>query len=155
MPNLPLNRILSGASSACTHGLGLRRDFEEITMPPTSGVRSRRGLVVRHADLPESDIVTIRGFRVTSIQRTLRDLCVSEPAVEALVYIDAAIRLGRTTKAALERYAAETAGLPGARRLRQLVKLAAPAESPMETRLRWVLIQAKLPTPEVQVDLYD
>jgi hypothetical protein len=33
--------------------------------------------------------------------------------------------------------------------------LAAPAESPMETRLRWLLPQAGLPCPEVQVDLHD
>ena len=33
--------------------------------------------------------------------------------------------------------------------------LAEPAESPMETRLRWLLLQAALPRPEVQVDLHD
>ncbi|TMG22797.1 MAG: DUF559 domain-containing protein [Chloroflexi bacterium] len=33
--------------------------------------------------------------------------------------------------------------------------LAAPAESPMETRLRWLLIESGLPPPEVQRDLRD
>ncbi len=32
-------------------------------------------------------------------------------------------------------------------------ELAEPAESPMETRLRWLLIQARLPRPEVQAKL--
>lgn len=40
-------------------------------------------------------------------------------------------------------------------RLRQLSLLAAPAESPMETRLRWLLFQAGLPRPEVQANLRD
>lgn len=39
--------------------------------------------------------------------------------------------------------------------MRALASLAAPAESPMETRLRWLLIQAGLPRPEVQVRLYN
>jgi very-short-patch-repair endonuclease len=34
-------------------------------------------------------------------------------------------------------------------------ELAEPAESPMETRLRWLLRQAGLRRPEVQVDLHD
>jgi hypothetical protein len=33
--------------------------------------------------------------------------------------------------------------------------LAEPAESPMETRLRWLLLEAGLPRPEVQADLHD
>ena len=40
-------------------------------------------------------------------------------------------------------------------RLRSLASIAAPAESPMETRLRWLLIQAGLPYPEVQANLRD
>ena len=40
-------------------------------------------------------------------------------------------------------------------RMRSLALLAAPAESPMETRLRWLLLQAGLSRPEVQVNLRD
>jgi len=40
-------------------------------------------------------------------------------------------------------------------RLHTLALLAARAESPMETRLRWLLIQGGLPRPEVQTDLRD
>jgi Protein of unknown function (DUF559) len=40
-------------------------------------------------------------------------------------------------------------------RMRSLALLAAPAESPMETRLRWLLILAGLPGPEVQTNLTD
>ena len=35
----------------------------------------------------------------------------------------------------------------------RLAMVAAPAESPMETRLRWILLNADLPQPAVQVDL--
>lgn len=61
--------------------------------------------------------------------------------------IDAALRLGLTDKAALIE--------ASARRLRFLGELSEPAESPMETRLRWLLRQAGLPKPEVQANLHD
>jgi hypothetical protein len=35
------------------------------------------------------------------------------------------------------------------------MELAAPAESPMEKRLRWLLMSNGLPRPEVQADLHD
>lgn len=39
--------------------------------------------------------------------------------------------------------------------MRNLARFAEPAESPMETRLRWLLLEAGLPRPEVQHDLRD
>jgi very-short-patch-repair endonuclease len=39
--------------------------------------------------------------------------------------------------------------------MRSLALLAAPAESPMETRLRWLLIHAGLRQAQVQTNLYD
>ena len=61
----------------------------------------------------------------------------------------------RTGTEQMRKYADSVNGRAGASRLRQLAQVAAPAESPMETRLRWLLIKAGLPLPEVQVDLYD
>ncbi|HYR47796.1 MAG TPA: DUF559 domain-containing protein [Candidatus Polarisedimenticolia bacterium] len=77
------------------------------------------------------------------------------PAVEALVAIDMAVAASLTDPAGLVRYAEASNGRAGARRLRSLAALSAPAESPMETRLRWLLIQSGLPHPEVQTNLHD
>jgi len=55
----------------------------------------------------------------------------------------------------LRHYADGAKGRRGVARLKFLVDRAAPAESPMETRLRWLLIKGGLPMPEVQTDLYD
>jgi len=152
---LPPETVLVGATAAGVHGLDLGREHVEVAVPNRRGTRSRRGLLVRHLMLPAGDVVSVNGVPVTSLHRTLRDMCVVEPAVEAAVALDMAIRLRRTTKPALRSYVSGVAGLPGARRLRRLIELAEPAESPMETRLRWLLIDAGLPRPEVQVDLYD
>jgi very-short-patch-repair endonuclease len=152
---LPDGAVLAGASAAMIHGLDLGRALVEIAVPLTSGVRSRRGLLVRHLSLAPGDVVTVRGMRVTSLLRTLRDICVCDSRVEALIAIDMALCRRRTNKQVLLAYVVSMAGKSGAARMRRLVELAEPAESPMETRLRWLLIAARLPRPEVQTDLYD
>jgi very-short-patch-repair endonuclease len=97
----------------------------------------------------------VRGLRATALHRTLLDLCRRCTAVETLVAIDAALARGLTDPAALKRYADAAKGRAGTHRLRTLAGLAAPAESPMETRLRWLLIQSGLPRPQVQAELSD
>jgi very-short-patch-repair endonuclease len=65
------------------------------------------------------------------------------------------MRRGLVDRVALQTYADDAAGLHGSVGMRRLAPLAEPAESPMETRLRWQLLEAGLPRPEVQRDLYD
>jgi len=77
------------------------------------------------------------------------------PSVEALVGLDMAIHMRLTNSEKVHFYAEQVGGRQGARRLRALAEIAAAAESPMETRLRWLLLRASLPTPEVQQDLHD
>jgi len=83
----------------------------------------------------------VRGLRTTNIHRTLRGLCATLPPVEALVAIDMALHRRLVN--------------PESLRPLSLAKFAAAAESAMETRLRWLLIQAGLPRPDVQTDLRD
>ncbi|HEV2216460.1 MAG TPA: DUF559 domain-containing protein [Candidatus Dormibacteraeota bacterium] len=73
-----------------------------------------------------------------------------------MVAIDAALHAGTLEPADLHQYIDMNTGAKGIRRLRRAVALAdARAESPMETRLRFDLVAARLPTPEVQVELHD
>jgi very-short-patch-repair endonuclease len=153
---LPREAVFIGASAAWLFGLDLEPASPvEIALPPSFGHRSRAGLVVRHLEIPREEVVTIRGLRAATLPLTLAGLCVTRPAIEALIAIDMAVRVGLTNSVALNKYADAEKGRPGTARLRALASLAAPAESPMETRLRWLLIRAGLPTPEVQTDLRD
>lgn len=153
---LPRETVFVGASAAWLLGLDLDpTNPVEIAVPPSFGHRSRAGLAVRHLDVPRAEVATIRGLRASTLLFTLAGLCLKRPAIEALAAIDMAVRLGLTDCAALTRYADAARGRPGIARLRALAPLAAAAESPMETRLRWLLIQAGLPRPEVQTDLLD
>jgi very-short-patch-repair endonuclease len=89
------------------------------------------------------------------MERTLCDLCARVPEIDALIAMDMAVFTQQMTPKAISRYADGVRGRPGARRMSRLAVVAAPAESPMETRLRWLLLNANLPQPAVQVDLRD
>jgi hypothetical protein len=143
--SLPQEALFAGQTAAWILGLDFPAiDPVEIVVPRRSGVRSRPGLSVRHCNIPPSEAITVRGLHTTTLCRTLRDLSLRWAAVEVLVAMDMAVAKGLT----LDRCV-------GTRKLRSLAAMAAPAESPMETRLRWLLIQPGLPRPEVQVNLRD
>jgi very-short-patch-repair endonuclease len=151
---LPDEAVFAGATAAWLFGLDLKpADPVEVVVPPSSSLRSRAGLRVRRCEVPPEEVVLRREFCATALLRTLVDLCVGRTPVEALVAIDMALHAGLTDSSALCRYAEQANSRAGAGRLRSLALLAAPAESPMETRLRWLLIQGGLPRPEVQTDL--
>lgn len=125
----------------------------EAIAPAISGTRSRRGLSVRYNAVEPDDCAEVRGVRATTLQRTLADLCARLTEVEALCLIDMAVAAKHADSASLIAYADKARTRTGAARLRRLAELAAPAESPMETRLRWLLLEAGLPRPEVQTEL--
>jgi hypothetical protein len=142
---LPADAVFGGATAAWMAGLDFSpTDPVEIVVPTDSGLRSRPGLRVRRCRLVPGNVVRIRGLRATSLPRTLRDLTLRLAPVEVLIAIDMA----------LSKRLIDPTVLSG-RKLRSLAALAAPAESPMETRLRWLLIRRGLPRPEVQVNLGD
>jgi very-short-patch-repair endonuclease len=153
---LPAEAVFAGATAAWLFGLDLDpTNPVEIVVPTRAAIRSRVGLSVRHCELLPIEVVTIRRLRATALPLTLAGLCLQRPAVEALVAIDMAVFAGLTDAAALVSYAEAAKGRPGLGKLRSLAAFAAPAESPMETRLRWLLIRAGLPRPEVQTNLHD
>ena len=151
---LALQRLIPGATfagrtAAWLHGIHHleARDPIEVIVPLRSGMRSRRGLNVRRADLSPIAIVEIRLVRTTSVARTLNDLCPRLSGVEALSVLDAALNLNFIERGSLMRSRSLI--------IRALAPLAEPAESPMETRLRWLILKSGLPRPEVQKDLHD
>ena len=76
--------------------------------------------------------------------------------MEAVTVLDMALQRPLVTTQQLGDWAALHARHPGVGRLRRALELAEPAaESPMETRLRLLLVLAGLPRPQVQVSLHD
>jgi very-short-patch-repair endonuclease len=102
------------------------------------GVRSNRshqsGIVVRSYELRADEVMHIRGMRLTTPARTAFDIKPADIQATADAW-------------------------PGARGVRRLTSLLGlvdgGAESPRETRLRLVLVNAELPKPETQIEFRD
>jgi hypothetical protein len=153
---LPQTAVFSGLAAAWLHGLDVVGcEPIEVTIPKGAGVSARSGLVVRRAAVAAAEVVNLRGMRATSILRTLSDLCIRLSALEAVVIVDMALHAGLSL-ANLNSLCLSRVDCVGVANLRRVVGLADPAaESPMETRLRMVLVLGGLPRPQAQVSLHD
>jgi uncharacterized protein DUF559 len=154
---LPMTAVFSGRTAGWLHGLDLRPcDPVEVTLPLSSRISRLAGIVVRRSDVGASERVTRHGHPTTSVVRTLASLGRHLPLVEAVAALDMALHMRLLKSAALHSWACAHPGYPGIARLRLAIELAEPAtESVMETRLRLLLVMARLPRPLAQVRLYD
>jgi very-short-patch-repair endonuclease len=127
-----------------------------VTVPSASQISRLTGIAVRRSDISASETVTRRGYPTTSVVRTLADLGRRLPLVEALAALDMALHKRLLKSDDLRSWVCAHERYPGIRRLRQAIELAEPAtESVMETRLRLLLVMARLPRPQAQVPLHD
>ena len=154
---LPAGAAFSGCTAAWLHGLDVAPcDPIEVTIPEPMGSGRRAGASVRRAALADDEIVLRRRVPSTSALRTAVDLGGRNPLAEGVVAADMFLHAELVSMAELRNYVADHARAKGIARLRHVVDLAEPkAESPMETRLRMLLVLAGLPRPEVQVSIHD
>jgi hypothetical protein len=154
---LPDGAAFSGRTALWLHGMDeASRDPIEVTIPGPSGAGRLAGATVRRAALTSMEIVLRRGLPTTSALRTVLDLGGRNPLTEGVVVADMFLHAELVTLAELSAYVAEHPRARGIARFRRVLQLAEPkAESPMETRLRMLLMLAGLPRPEVQVDVHD
>lgn len=150
--------IPAGYSAADLLGApcGPRDTPAELALPGGS-MRPRPGLLV-HRDRLRRDEVEVRdGVPVTTPLRTAYDLarrCVD--LVDAVVALDALANKGRFDPAAVLEFARRYPRARGRLRLPELVGHSERwAGSPMETRMRMLLVLAGLPRPEVQFPVQD
>lgn len=154
---VPPEYAFSGPTAAWLLGLDVSPcEPVEITIPRGLPVRTRAGVRVRRADLPDCDVITHQGFRITTPIRTVCEMGSRADLVESVVSLDMALHAGLVDPSNLIEHLALHAGGKGTKRLRRASGFAdGRSESPMETRLRMVLIRARLPRPCVQTELFD
>lgn len=137
---LPASAAFTGKTAAWLHGLDVAPcDPIETIKQPAPG-----------------DVVVRRGFRTTSPVRTLFELSRRLRLTEAVVIADMALHARLVDKIELSNWIDSHKGRQGVCAARGVLEFAeAAAESPMETRLRMLLVLNGLPRPEVQVKLHD
>jgi very-short-patch-repair endonuclease len=152
---VPDGSVLSGLSAGWLHGLDLPPCSPiEVTVPIASRVSRRAGLSIHRS--AEIERTLAKGLPVTSRERTITDLAGRAPLIEAVVVLDMALHRRMATTSVLIKWVGAHPGRRGIATLRQAIELAEPkTESPMETRLRMLLVLEGLPRPRVQVPLYD
>jgi hypothetical protein len=156
---VPDRAVACGLTAAWMYGVDVRRygDLDvHVCFPKGGRVRARTGMRVSQETLADTDIVTIDGLRVTTAVRTAFDCARWLHGVERVVVVDALTHANLVTIDQIRGYVAGSYRLRNLRRAELILDLADPlAESPMETRLRVLLIEWGLPRPVSQLDVRD
>jgi very-short-patch-repair endonuclease len=151
---LPAGSAIGGRSAAHLYFVDLLPMGEppvEAIIPPTRSMKRHPMLSPARSALLPGDRQVLGGLPITSPLRTAFDLARRPGLVEAVVGLDALLTKGLLDGAALRENAELRPGWPGTCQLKRALRLAVPgAESPMETRLRLLLVLAGLPPPVVQ-----
>lgn len=146
--------VASGASAARLWGLpGFEAGPPEVTNPARG--RTRPGIVLHRAELPQAHTTRRAGFPVTTVPRTLVDVAarVGPERVDYLMHHCLHMRL--TTLEDLEGVGRDQTGpgFPGARLLREALRsygTGRAAASPLEVRLAQRIARSGLPPPTRQ-----
>ncbi|MFB9237357.1 DUF559 domain-containing protein [Plantactinospora siamensis] len=159
---LPQGAAIGGLSAAFLWGVDLlprspaQTRAVSVAVPLAVSMRRHERITAAHTRLDPGDVVRFANLPVTSPVRTAFDLGRRAPLADALIAVDALLHRRTLKLPALIRYATERAGWPRVTLLRQVLTLAEPlAESPMESRLRLLIIDAGLPRPVAQHDVHD
>jgi len=150
---LPKGGAIGGLSALWLWGVTpLGEPAEVMAMVPAEH-RSRRhaGLAVRRGPLPADEVTEILGLPVTTPERTAFDLARLLPRTEAVICLDALLNRRKVFRDRLGAFFDAHPGWPGRPAADRALSLAEPlAESPMETRLRLLIVDAGLPLPVAQ-----
>ncbi|WP_235434708.1 DUF559 domain-containing protein [Mycobacterium heckeshornense] len=114
------------------------------------------GVVVHSYTLDAREVCLVNGIRITTPERTAFDIGRTMPRDRAIPVLDALANATNFTVSDVVALADGKPGIRGVRRLRTALRLVdGGAESPQESRLRLLLVDAGLPAPETQIPFVD
>jgi very-short-patch-repair endonuclease len=156
---LPESGAIGGRSAAWLYGVELLDTLDPVEVVVPSGERSVRvrGLRIHRTKLPAGDVVR-DGERVavTTAERTAWDIARFHDVVESVPYLDAMLAARLVSLKQLRARLDTCTVRWGRTRLESALDLAdRRAESPQESRVRVRLVQAGLPRPECQHQVFD
>ncbi|ORB33601.1 DUF559 domain-containing protein, partial [Mycobacterium paraseoulense] len=147
--------IVAGFSAAAVHGSKWVDDRRVVELIHTNHHRSS-GMQLHRDTVAADEIEVIGGLTVTSPARTALDMGCWYPTMTAVAGIDALAGATEIKAVDVELLARRYAGRRGIARARRAADLFdAGAQSPKESWLRMVLIEAGLPRPQTQIPVLD
>jgi hypothetical protein len=147
--------IVAGFAAAALYGSKWINDVYVVELIHDNR-RSPPGIQTHRDRIEDDEIELLFGITVTSPARTALDFGCWHPTMTAVAGIDSLARAVEIKRADVEMLAHKYAGRKGIMRARQAIELFdAGAQSPRESWLRIVLIQAGLPRPRTQIPVFD
>lgn len=145
--------VVAGFAAAALHGSRWVDDSVVVELIHDNR-RAPPGIQTHRDRITSDEIELAFGMPVTSPVRTALDFACWYPTMTAVAAIDALARATDFKMADVELLAARCRGRRGIERARASLDLVDPgAQSPKETWLRVVLIQAGLPRPQTQIPI--
>ncbi|MEZ0349983.1 hypothetical protein [Mycobacterium sp. pR1184] len=146
---------VAGFAAAALHGSKWVDDAQFVDLIHDNR-RIPSGLRTHRDRIEQDEIEIVAGLPVTSPVRTALDLGCWYPVMTAVAGIDALARVAEIKNADVELLARKYVGRRGVAQARRAVDLFdAGAQSPKESWLRIVLIEAGLPRPQTQIPVLD
>jgi very-short-patch-repair endonuclease len=155
----PPGSVISHASAAALWDLAVPLAGPDprvhLTVRPGSAVRNRSDRCIHRTPYVADDMTRRHGFPVTTPARTWRDLAAVLPPAPLLAVTDQVLRRWCAADE-LRRQLARRPHGRGSARARSVLPVADPlAESPMESVLRWLIVDDGLPSPVLQHPILD
>lgn len=147
--------VIAGRAAAALHTAKWVDDFAPIELIWTNN-HYPPGTIVRDERIADDEVVRVRGMLVTTPARTAFDLGRHLPRGLAIAHLDALARATGITAADVAPLTLRHRGARGVRQCQTALSLMdRGSESPKESWLRLVLIDAGLPQPVTQIRVTD
>jgi hypothetical protein len=156
---VPTGSVFCGVTAARLYGVPLPEtgDHVHLALPPgTKTLPQAHGIVVHRYGLRLDQMRKVRGFPVVRPERLFLELAANLDRIDLIIAGDHLLGRGWTDLARLQQSVAASPprrGLGPARTA--LPHLEPKTDSPMETRLRMIIVDAGLPRPVANVDVFD
>lgn len=146
---------IAGAAAAALHGAKWIPENVPVELIHSNS-RPPSGVLTRRCALVDGETQNLEGLAVTTPERTAFDIGRRGAIRSAVVRLDALARATGLKVDDVLRVAKSHPRSPGLRRLETALDLADPgAQSPRESYLRLLLIDAGLPRPQTQIPVLD
>jgi hypothetical protein len=147
--------VISGLAASALHGAKWI-DPNSVIELNLAHNKSPLGITTRRDTLADGEIACLRGMACTTIERTALDLARRYPVSTAVERLDALAWATRFDADGVIALLDAHPRLRGRRRVRRLLELVdAGAQSPKETWLRLLLIEAGFPRPQTQIPVLE
>ena len=147
--------VVAGVAASALHGARWVADDVRVELIWNNG-RPPPQIIARNEQLGDGELTTIEGLPVTTVVRTAFDLGRHLPRGKAVARLDALAHATGVTSADVLSLARRHKGARGVRRLTAALSLMDQgAQSPKETWLRLLLIDAGFPPPTTQIPVHN